>query len=290
MQLISTEKSTSVPIRVPTFTELATFAAGTLYVLGFVITNVFYASYEIVRFEFFRGRYVAAALLFVCAALLPGWIGWQIGAQFRRSEPMSRRERRQTATIQLSLTSIIVAAIICFILVAVGIGTAPVISVLSFALLIESIFATIGSSAVKIGRSSSRVAVRHMSAGRPIIVVLAMLVTAAIFGRWIYPDISPAFGGGAVNIARIEAVPGTLSQQLQVELDRPVVVIDRDDQVVDIVACSDSVAKSVQPISVSSVNVRAIRLGGLVSLAQAKRELCPTIDEGPEIAPPIRKK
>ena len=83
MEIIDTKRANSPLIRVPTFTEVATFVAGTLYIPGFVIANVYYASYEIVRFEFFRGRYVAAALLFVVAAMFPGWMGWQTGAQFR---------------------------------------------------------------------------------------------------------------------------------------------------------------------------------------------------------------
>jgi len=274
MEINNAKRADSPLVRVPTFTELATFAAATLYVLGFVIANVYYASYEIVRLEFFRARYVAAALLFVFTALFPGWMGWQIGAQFRRSEPKPRRERRTIAAIQLLLMSLVTAAMIHFILIAIGIGVTPFSGIFLFAFLVECTFATVGSGAAKVARSSARLEVLHMSAGRPMIVGLAMVIAGGLFGRWIYPHVSPAYGGGAANLARIDVVPGTLSTQLQSELDRPVVVIDRDEQIVDLVACSDSISKITRPISLSSLNVRAIILGGLVSLPDAERQLC----------------
>jgi hypothetical protein len=76
-------KKSEPAARVPSLTEVSAVGAGILYTVGFVVANVYYASYELVRFEFLRGRYAAAALLFASAAVIPGSVGWQFGGQFR---------------------------------------------------------------------------------------------------------------------------------------------------------------------------------------------------------------
>jgi hypothetical protein len=84
-------KKSEPEARVPSLTEVSAVGAGILYTVGFVVANVYYASYELVRFEFFRGRYAAAALLFASAAVIPGYVGWQFGGQFRSKEIKEHR-------------------------------------------------------------------------------------------------------------------------------------------------------------------------------------------------------
>jgi glyoxylase-like metal-dependent hydrolase (beta-lactamase superfamily II) len=115
---------------------------------------------------------------------------------------------------------------------------------------------------------------------RPGFVFFFAIVAAALFGGQIYPYISPAYGGGAATLARVDLQPGSVPADLEAALSRPVAIIDRDDHLLDMAVCADSGALAITPVSLPSEIVRVVTLSGLVAMPEAARRLCamgPTI-------------
>lgn len=245
-------------------TELSAAAAGIVYVLGFVVANVHYARYESVRFDFVRGRYVGAGLLFAISALVPAFAGWIIGGEFRRSDTKPKKARQLTAASVFVISTPMFTLVLYGLLRATATAAFSKTGMLIFTLVVEAVFATVGSLAVKLQRSRAPFSFRSVAGWRPIIVAYAVLAVAGLFGRLIYPSVSPAFGGGAGSLARIYVVPGSVSQRVQAILSRPVILIDRDDKIVDLLVCADSsrmLSRSVSLATGKRRNHRIERIG-----------------------------
>jgi hypothetical protein len=150
---------------IPSLTELTAIAGGTLYTVGFVVANEYYARYGLVRFDFFRGRYAAAALLYASAALFPGYTGWRVGTHFRleekrrvrkrkgileRCEPPSQNMRRRDALVMLVAGAFLASLLLWPLLNEAAVARVPFLWVVSFAFVAQWPFATAGSLAAKI--------------------------------------------------------------------------------------------------------------------------------------------
>jgi hypothetical protein len=264
--------------------EILTAGATVLYVIGFVVANAYRSRYEIVRFEPFRGRYAAAGLLFATVALIPGFFGWNVGAWYRMGEVKEKTRGLRPGKLKRQLISAFAVPVgCCFsailtwsLLQSAVVGHVALWWLAVFALPVESAFATSGSFVTKM-RLSRLSWWSQLSRERMGAVFFLTIAAAAVFGAGVYPHISPAFGGSAAALARVELKPSSVSAVLEAAFRRPVAVIDRDEQLIDVVACTDSSASIVHSVSVPSTSVQAVILHGLIALPEAEHRLCPDV-------------
>ena len=267
---------------------LLALSAATLYCVGYVVANVHYARYELVRLELFRARYVGAALLFASLALIPGYVGWRAGGWFRfedirekwfqkvpRFGPAvpSKLMRQVLALRMMVLGAGVVAVLMWVILRYTAVGDVPFGWLAGWVFVVQWPFATAGSLWTKI-RFSNVPARSHFTAVRAGFVFFCVIGTAAMFGRGIYPYISPAFGGGLGEVARIYWKAGTVPNDLEAALSRPVALLDRDDLIVDVVACTDQAGSRTASMALPSGDVQVVVIGGLVAIPEIRAVLC----------------
>jgi hypothetical protein len=272
----------------PSLAGLLALSAATLYCVGYVVANVHHERYELVRPELFRARYLGAALLFASLALIPGYAGWWVGDWFRFQDirekwfeklprfgpPVPSKFMRQSIALGLMVAAAgVLAAVMWGILRFTGIGNVPLEWVAGWAFVVQWPFATSSSLWTKI-RFSKVPAWSHVTAVRAGFVFFCVIGMAGMFGRGIYPYISPAFGGGLGAVVRIYWKSGAVPADLEAALSRPVALLDRDEQLVDVVACTDPAAFKTSSIALPSAEVQVVVVGGLLAIPDAKGTLC----------------
>jgi hypothetical protein len=94
------------------------------------------------------------------------------------------------------------------------------------------------------------------------------------FGRGVYPYLSPAIGGGAATIGRVTVTGGTVSEGLRTELEQRVAILDREDDVLNVLVCDDTTARRALAVSLRSSDVVSVTTEGLIGAPDAAAVLC----------------
>ncbi len=257
------------------FTELWALCAAILYALGFVVANTHLARYELVRFDLLRGRYVAAALLLAFCFLFPALGGFHIGTEYRKSEPKPRWERQRFAAIKVVLATVIATLVVRVLLLDVTVGGAPWTGLITFFFSSIALAAIVGSGVAKFMRfGNGPLHTRGASPERIIGVLLILVWLAGIFGRWVYPYISPSYGGGAAVLAEVSIDSSVVPTHLRAIVSRPVVVLDRSERDINLLGCLDSSTAKVRPILLPVTAVHSVVIERAIAAPVAGISLC----------------
>jgi hypothetical protein len=260
-----------------------TVAVALLYSVGFTISNSHFARFELLRPEILRARYLAAAVLFMGSAALPSAVGVLLSSGLRR-RPATKEDTlfaNDTPAIRLGDSEL--WAIGCIpILGLVGIDFALYLGFLTRATVggwgsvlphimffAAATMATWYSADFALGGTHSGLA-GFWPSTRPtmaaLLVLMSGFVLPILFGQLIYGHVRPEYGGGAVWAAVMNSRDGT---PFPAGASDTVVIIDRDERSVNVVACyrqAREKAPSRMPIAVAASEIAAVRLVRLVAL------------------------
>ncbi len=273
----NTSEDVGLSFRMPSLAEALAIGVTVLYVLGFVVANAYYARFELVRFDLLRGRYVAAALLLAFCSVFPIATGWLVGWHYRDSEPKPKRERQLTAALVLTVVTAVSALLVRGLLFSVSLHGLSWLGLGVFTWASATLGATIGSAACKFQRSdvpARSLRSRGISPGRLMSALFVLVAMANTFGQYVYPFISPAYGGGAGTLATVVADSQSVDTELREALSRRAVILDRDEHFMNLLACVDADTRTIQPVSLPTAAIRSVILEGLIAAPSAGQELC----------------
>jgi hypothetical protein len=110
---------------------------------------------------------------------------------------------------------------------------------------------------------------RLYSANVSIVTVLSLLAIAFFYGRSLYPGVAPWYGGGAVWKGELYVNPG--SQSI---VDGPVIILDRNEGLINVLACVDRSSRQVRGLAISVDRVDAMRLDSLIRVPDSLSSVC----------------
>jgi hypothetical protein len=278
-----------------------TIGLGVLYVFGFIVANVHFGKYELPRIELFRARYIAAALLFILCSAIPFAAGAFLSRVLRTRAPGDGLRERGLKLKETEAWAMGAGPFFSWLLIAVG------LDVLLVSRLTVSLVAALGLGALYfvmtmmvawqlcdslLGGESSDDAQAWPSVRMPQRVVylcLWIILLPAGFSIFLYGSIKPELGGGALWKARL-TWRATVDSSARASASGVVAIVDRDENTVNLIACSQSGPPA--RISVPTADVSSIQLGELVSplsfLDNYVRH-CRRIDSEPKSAAEVRR-
>lgn len=208
-----------------------------LYLLGFIIVNVYLASFGIRAFSLARATYISAGILFVITHFIISVFGsilsWIVISLWIKVEERVKKKPGLQHKATFFLIYLVIASIFFFVIFLLGLfaflhaPTAPVGSMspfqLTFLIKYESLVVIIIMimTGILIGMLIRWYINRHVVAGYReltnlvslnkfiltclvLMSPLLLMNTLQMWARSLYPEISPAFGGGAPVVVRLE--------------------------------------------------------------------------------------
>jgi hypothetical protein len=271
-----------------------THAFAGLYVIGFIVSNVHFAQYQLLRFELLRSRYLAAGLLFFVLSAVPAGFEIFLSVALRSTADSTvgfstpGRILRETEVWAMGCGHAVAFSALGLMLYSV---LAVQISLPSRSwLALAAYFAMTGliswylgdfffaTAAVPAGHSqvwpSTRLA---QSIWAPVVWLVAL---PAAFGKLVYDTVRPEFGGGAVWVARV-AWRETAPPAVRGLAPGIVAVVDRNDATLTLLACNPPTGRERTPprvVTVAASEVVGLELVGVVALpafAKANSRTCP---------------
>jgi hypothetical protein len=273
---VTASEATRISDRFSIGTAHLTLSAAVLYVFGFVVANTHFARFELLRPTLWQTRYLGAGLLF--AAILGGPL--LLGSLFALS--LSEKSGSSNGTLWKWLELPLGFLVAGFIGVSVTwlpgllVGKRDTVfwaafGVFSYETGRLQLLAWIPWLSGPWVRGGSVTEVRMNRVYRTLLTGVVLLGVAGVFGTKLYPAISPAFGGGAVWRGRVYLRnPGAWSTAF----NRPVAVIDRQEDVVDVMACVDSASSRTQSFAIPAADISLVAVSGLIPIPDSLPSLC----------------
>lgn len=232
------------------------------YILGFIVVNAHLAEYHIPEVELIRARYLAAALLLVAVSVIPALAG----AWITQDVLLSGDHWLRKAAIGLVIT------LIGYTLwwqpiqmLAVPHGFAwNWRAMLYFGTVVSLVVATPMIVPAAGGRKEHKtVTQRTRTVSKPLAAVplaVGWVAAVTLFGTMVYPYLKPGLGGGGVSLGSLYLDPALQSDSVLKKLSFPVAVVDRDDKLLKLVACSSSGGKDTTVLRLEIPRDKVLRL------------------------------
>lgn len=262
-----------------------TIGLALLYLFGFAVCNTHFASYELVRLELLRGRYIAAAGLFSVVVAPTVFFATLIAL-------MSIGFR--DFIVQISVARLLLTLVVLWLYLYFGVPFwgSRVIAELGVpglgheaAALTEGFLR--GTFVFSLAIIGSRVLLWRLAPAyflpqlvlpiRALAVVVAIVAftspVAIVFGQRIYPYISPAYGGGGVWIGHISVDIQGLPSEIGQAVTKPVIILDRDDHYLNFLVCAGTPRPALRPVAIPANNVHAVQLVRVVAIPDIKARM-----------------
>lgn len=255
-------------------------AAGVAYAIGYVISNVYFARFSILRTDLLRGRYVGAAALFLLVTL----IAFAFGHFLVRSRSLLRGKKAFGRLGPTATTLLLGLLIALFWLVILSRFMVDTESPLSPHVVGYFLFGVGAGAACAMAPRAAKLenASDHGPEIQGLILATAIILTlmgAGYFGLAIYPRVLPAFGGSAAWRATIHVSSTNLPSRVLQNPDTAQgasitsgIIIDRSDEYLSAILCTGSSATaSATRIELPLQEVRSIELHEVVALTRGWR-------------------
>lgn len=281
--------------------------AAIFYALGFIIINAHLQSYNLLKFESIRVRYFAAATLFLVLTVTPATVTVLAGRQSSAAmlKKMGLREAKEgeegaTSIQQLYKAGHRLQPVVMFFKLILSsvlgllLGQIAALSLWFFLLgnidigdflLTPTAWAYFGisTSTVFIASSVLPTLIKRSPTGFPVlrkldydhvnpwlIYIVALMIGAGAFGRWIYPHVQPAFGGGGVWSAQVTptAEPLATVPLVRNRFSQPVLVLEGDKDFLVAVFCDSQPrgTNRLRGLEIPRSAIAAIEVDSLVAL------------------------
>lgn len=224
------------PREVPSVASFFKWAPGvllSLYVLGFIAANAFFARFELLKPTLLNGRYLSAGLLCVAFLLVPAAIGFKMVFDFHGWEKETLASKVAFSVLYSSLPVMYGWMLLAFTTIDPGRWRSWF--VLSTAVLYGVYMASwLWDTERKRGQLDRFGLLRF---AHPTVALATTVVGALMFGTAVYPWVPPQLGGAAVRkgfVALTAEAPAILPRALR---NQPVPVVDLDERFLYVIGC-----------------------------------------------------
>jgi hypothetical protein len=269
------------------------------YVLGFLICNTHLAKYQIVQFELLEGRYLASAVLFMVFTIPPYTVGYLMGeslpypsTQLQKDHAASSKPRLPVKLMFRNFFANLLGILAILIVLYGGFSFMEMVfefvsvpsrrvdrPIFLFYCFLVTVVAFFPRFLVWHSVADGRLRIDTMRMLSVPIHLFFLLMVTAIFGEGVYPEISPAYGGGGAWLANIEYKSGVTPPFLM----REVVVLDRDSEMITVLSCAGEEQEKRTSLLIRLENINHIEMLDITALSacSGRSRSTPAMDGAP---------
>jgi hypothetical protein len=248
-----------------------------LYVLGFVISNSHLGRFDLISPLPLQIRYVSAALLYIAFFTVPFALGFILS---RGGFPELELD---VSPITLPVVGWNLAVLLMSVVPPYLIFWSPGVAVVRFERISSLILAELSLGmlffGIRLGRDTVSVSLTErdlniQTASRYLLGGLFLVLFcfhATLFGRDVYPRISPAYGGGALWRATVLRWDSTTEEY---DKTTEVILLDRSDERLSVVMCSGFQSDQTHTFVIPDPSRHGISLQYLTILPDSGEALC----------------